>query len=80
MTIDISDEILQAVGMTSDDLKVELAVLLFQKGLTLGQASQVAGVSQFDFQQVLASRRIPAHYDETDYREDVETLRELGRL
>jgi predicted HTH domain antitoxin len=80
MSIDIEDDILRAAGMTPDGLKLEVAVLLFQKGLTLGQASQVAGMSQFDFQHVLASRRIPVHYDEDDYRDDVESLGELGRL
>ena len=80
MSIDIEDDMLRAAGMTADDLKLELAVLLFQKGLTLGQASRVAGMSQFDFQQVLASRRIAVHYDEDDFKEDVETLGELGRL
>jgi predicted HTH domain antitoxin len=32
------------------------------------------------FQQVLADRNIPVHYDENDYEEDLENLREIGRL
>ena len=74
MSIDIEDDILQAAGMTPEELKLELAVLLFQRGLTLGQASRVAGMAQFDVQQVLASRQIQVHYDQDDYRQDVETL------
>jgi predicted HTH domain antitoxin len=32
------------------------------------------------FQQILASREIPVHYDVEDYEEDLATLKELGRL
>ena len=41
---------------------------------------ELAGMSLWKFRQVLASRRIPPHYEENDLAEDVQTLRELGRL
>jgi len=34
----------------------------------------------WEFRQLLASRRIPPHYDVVDLDEDVTTLREMGRL
>ena len=81
MSLIISDEILQTTRMSEAELKQEIAVLLFQKEkLTLGQASQMAGVSQLQFQHLLASRQIPVHYDVADFEDDLKTLQELKRL
>ena len=81
MSVTISDDLLQTAGMTEEELKRELAVLLFQKEkLTVGQASQLAGMNQLEFQLLLADRRIPVHYGVAELEEDIETLRELGRL
>lgn len=55
--------------------------MLFQKDkLTLGQASQLADMNQFQFQHLLASRQIPIHYDENDFEDDIKTLKEFRRL
>jgi predicted HTH domain antitoxin len=81
MDIVIPDEILQATHMSVDEVKQELAVLLFQKEkLTLGQASWLAGMSQLQFQHLLASRKIPVHYDVTEFEADLRTLHEMGRI
>ncbi|HET7089066.1 MAG TPA: UPF0175 family protein [Anaerolineae bacterium] len=81
MSVVIPDEILQATHMTAGEFMQEVAVLLFQKEkLTLGQASQLAGMSQLQFQFLLASRRIPIHYDIAEFEADLKTLRESGRL
>ena len=54
---------------------------LFQKErLTLGQASRLAGMNQLEFQRLLAGRQIPIHYGVSDFEQDLQTLRELGRL
>ncbi len=81
MSLIISDDILQAARMSGDELKQEIAVLLFQREkLTLGQASRLAGMSQLQFQHLLASRQIPIHYDVAEFEEDLKTLQELKRL
>lgn len=60
MSILISDEIFHATRLTAVELTQELAVALFQREkLTLGQASQLAAMNQWQFQQLLASRQIP---------------------
>jgi len=81
MSVIIPEDILQTTRMTEEELKKEIAVLLFQKEkLTLGQASHLAGMSQLQFQHLLASRQIPVHYDVAEFEEDLKTLKELGRL
>jgi len=81
MSVVIPDEVLHATHMTADELIQEVAVLLYQKDkLTLGQASRLAGMSQLQFQFLLASRRIPIHYDIPEFEADLKTLRDMGRL
>lgn len=81
MSVVIPDEIVQATRMSAAELRQEIAILLFQKEkLTLGQASHLAGMSQLQFQYLLASRQIPIHYDVVEFEEDLKTLREMGRL
>ena len=40
----------------------------------------LAGMSQLQWQFLLASRRIPIHYDVAEFEADLRTLREMGRL
>ena len=81
MSLTISDEILSLTRMSESELKQEIAIMLFQKEkLTLGQASNLAEMNQFQSQSLLASRQIPLHYDLEDLDADVKTLGKLGRL
>ena len=79
MSVVIPDEVLSAARMSSAELKRELAALLFQKErLTLAQARRLAEMSRLEFQHLLASRRIPIHYDKAEFEEDLATLREMN--
>ena len=81
MSLVIPDDILRAANISASDLRREIAVLLFQQDkLTLGQASEFAGVSQLEFQRLLAKRRIAVHYDTQEFKDDLDTLRRLGQL
>ena len=78
MTVTLSDELLRSAHINEAELKAELAVTLFQQDrLTLGQASSLAGIPQLDFQRLLASRRIPIHYDDEAMEEDLQRVRGL---
>lgn len=75
MTIIIPEDIFIATKMSENELKQEIAVVLFQKDkLTLGQASALAGMDQLRFQHLLASRKIPVHYDVAEFEKDIETI------
>ena len=58
-----------------------MAAHLYEQGrLSAGKARELADMILWAFRQLLASRRIPPHHDETDLDEDVATLRVLGQL
>jgi predicted HTH domain antitoxin len=81
MSVVIPDEVLQSAHISSDELLQAVALMLYEQGkLTLGQASALAEVSQLQFQFLLASRRIPLHYDVADFEADLKTLRETRRI
>jgi predicted HTH domain antitoxin len=79
--LEIPQDILDTARLTVDELKVEIAVYLYAQGrLSIGKARELADMTLWEFRQLLASRRIPPHYDVADLDEDVATLREMGRL
>ncbi len=55
--------------------------MLYEKEkITLAQASRLAGMDRLPFQHLLASRGGTIHYGVEDFEQDLETLRDLGRL
>ena len=79
--LEVPKDVLDSARLTIPELKVEMAVYLYSQGrLSIGKARELAGMALWEFRQLLASRRIPPHYDVEDLDEDVATLRELGRL
>lgn len=81
VTIELARSILDSARLTVPELKVELAVLLYQQGrLSIGKARELADMSLWQFRQLLGSRQIGPHYGIEEYREDVEALQQLGLL
>jgi predicted HTH domain antitoxin len=81
VTLEIPGEVLHAARLTPQQIKVELAVHLFQQEkLSFGKARQLADMTIWQFMQLLGSRGIPIHYDVAKYEEDLATLKRLGRL
>jgi predicted HTH domain antitoxin len=81
VAIEIPQEVLHAARMTPEEVKRELAILLFQQGkLSFGKARELAGMTVWTFQQLLGSRGMSVHYDVAAYEEDLAALKALGRL
>lgn len=81
MSLVIPDEFVQAAQMSEAELLLELAIVLFQQDrVSLAKAARLVGMHRLDFQELLAGRQIPVHYDVEDFESDLETLRKLGRL
>ncbi len=76
--LEISQDVLDSARLTVDELLIELAIHLYQRGrLSVGKAHELAGLSLWEFRQLLASRRIPPHVGIEELDQDLETLRGL---
>ncbi len=79
VSIQVPREILHATRMTPEDLRLELALHLFQQGkLSFGKAREMTGMSVETFQQLLGSRGISVHYDLQEYAEDRNIIKQSG--
>ncbi len=75
MIVEIPDQVVNQTGVSSNEILLKIALMLFEEEkLTLGQASSLAGLHQFEFQKELAQREISIHYGEEDYERDLKTL------
>lgn len=80
-TLDIPKDILESARLSAAELKVEMAVFLYASGrLSIGKARELAQLSLWQFRQLLASRKISPHLDDSDLNDDIATLKQLGRL
>jgi predicted HTH domain antitoxin len=78
MTVEVQDEQLRGLQVTPERFKLEAAVGLYAaEDLTLGQAAQIAGVSQTQFLHELGRHGICIHYDVAELEEDLQTLEKL---
>ncbi len=63
----LDDEFVKAAEMSEEEWKLELAIMLFSKQkVSSRKAATLAGISFFDFWNVLAERNIPL-IDEATY-------------
>ncbi|MFO0793695.1 MAG: UPF0175 family protein [Candidatus Brocadiaceae bacterium] len=76
IVLTIPDEILETLKLPKkqieEDLKKELAFILYERGFaSLGIARRLIGMSKWEFIEELAKRKIPRHYDEKEFKEDI---------
>ncbi|HXG84325.1 MAG TPA: UPF0175 family protein [Pyrinomonadaceae bacterium] len=75
MIIEIPDQIVNQSGVSAKEILLKIALILFEEEkLTLGQASRLAELHQYEFQKELAARNIPVHYGVEDYERDLQTV------
>lgn len=80
-TLEIPQDILDSARINERELKTELALSLYSQGrLSIGKARELAGMSLWEFRQILGFRHISPHYDQNELNRDIATLKELGRL
>ena len=75
MSVVIPNDILTASGLSEDELKLEIAIMLFkQDKISIGKARHLAGMNLLQFQHELNLREICVHYDLEELEEDIQTL------
>ena len=78
VTLELPRRLIKTARITPDELKVELAIQLYQTHrLGIGHARELAGLSLWEFRQLLATRKIAPHYDTADLAADMQTWVEL---
>lgn len=81
ISIDFPNDILLAINESENDLKsrikVTLAIQLYKlEKLTIGKATQLSGLSRFEFEKELSKNKIPiSNLTEEDILDDVEKLK-----
>ena len=67
-------------SLSPESTALHLAIGLFvAEEATLGQAAEVAGLSQTEFLRELGRHRIPIHYGAEELAEDLRTVETLAR-
>jgi predicted HTH domain antitoxin len=75
MTITIPMPASLEQAMQPTRVRLHLAIGAFTgEDMTLGQASDIAGMSQTEFMGELSRRRIPLHYDRAEFAEDLKSI------
>ena len=75
MALIIKDSELQEAHLTEDELRLEIAIMLYQQGrLSMGRASKFADMNRILLIKKLGRRQIPINYDEDELEEDLKTL------
>lgn len=81
MSVTIPNDILRASNMTEDELKLEIAILLYQQGkISSGKVRDWTGITVIEFQHELAKRGLHINYDVEDFQSDMQTLQSMGML
>ena len=69
---EVTDALRLPPGEREHELRMELALALYQREvLSGGMARELAGLSRWEFEHLLAQRRIARHYGEDDLAEDL---------
>jgi predicted HTH domain antitoxin len=78
MTINIPDSALAQANIKPDELLIELAVYLYDKGIfSMGKAKHLAKLDQISFQKELAKRNVYIKYGVEDLEKDLKNLESL---
>ena len=78
MHLTLSDDVILAANLSEADLRLALALALFQDGrITLAQGARLASLDRLAFQQQLAARKLKIHYGEEELDSDMRTIQGL---
>ena len=76
VTLEIPDEAVHSMRLRASDAQAEIAkeiaLALYARGLlSLGKATELAGMARLDFEAILAKRRIERPFDVTELERDL---------
>lgn len=78
MLIEIPDNIIHNKNLTEQEIRVELAIILYKKNImTIKQASDFTNLDLNEFQKKLNDTLAPIHYTEEDFKDDLNTIKKI---
>ncbi len=82
ITMELPEDVIRILNIPknelSSELKVQIALYFYEKGkLSFGKARQLSGLSVWEFIERLRENQIPLKYDIEEFKEDIETIKEL---
>ncbi|MEM6645221.1 MAG: UPF0175 family protein [Bacteroidota bacterium] len=75
----ITEELLLATHVSEGEVRQDIGVLLYQKGLSLMKAADFAQMERLAFQYLLASKGVPVAFTVDDYEHDTAVLAARSR-
>ncbi len=80
LILKIPDDVVDAIRLPPDEvyeeLRKELALALYHRGvLSSGKACALAGITRWEFEELLGQRKIHRHYTEKNLEEDIKYAR-----
>ncbi len=77
LVLEIPEDVQSALrlppGEIEQELRKELALALYQRQiLSLGKARELAQMTYWEFEELLGQRKVPRHYSEKDFQEDLQ--------
>jgi predicted HTH domain antitoxin len=75
----LDDEFLKTVDMTENEMKLELAIWLYEKEkISLRKAARLAELEWIDFSKILCERNIPTvRMTNEDFEKEINTVNSL---
>ncbi len=71
-------DILQAAHISKEEVKIELAILLYRKGrLSYAQARALSGISRIEFDDLLFEYGVPSDFTVEDLHQDYRTIEQM---
>ena len=76
LTLEIPDEVVNGMHLPASDaqseVRKEVALALYARGLlSIGKATELAGVPRSNFEAILAKRHVERPYDATELERDL---------
>lgn len=83
VSINLPEEYRKALKLPAEEipsrLNRELAIRLYSKGLlSFGKARQLAGMTRWDFHDILGDEGVTRRYDIDELKDDLKTVEDLG--
>lgn len=81
MNLVIDNDIFDRLDLSAEELRIDMAIGLYvDRRVSLGQAANIAGISQTALRILLGQRGVCIPYEIEDYEHDRALLRERGAI